>query len=102
VTGAWRKLHIEELHNLYSSPYIFILLKIMEDEIGWACSMHGRWEMYTKFCLEILGVEVRLILKWIIGKYGEGVWFGLIWLRTGCCEHSDEPLGSMKDSEFLH
>jgi hypothetical protein len=22
VTGEWRKLHSEELHNLYSSPYI--------------------------------------------------------------------------------
>jgi hypothetical protein len=22
VAGAWRKLHNEELHNLYSSPYI--------------------------------------------------------------------------------
>jgi hypothetical protein len=21
VTGGWRKLHNEELHNLYSSPY---------------------------------------------------------------------------------
>jgi hypothetical protein len=22
VTGGWRKLHNEKLHNLYSSPYI--------------------------------------------------------------------------------
>jgi hypothetical protein len=25
VTGGWRKLHNEELHNLYSSPNIFLL-----------------------------------------------------------------------------
>jgi hypothetical protein len=27
VTGEWRKLHIEELHNLYSSPDIFRQIK---------------------------------------------------------------------------
>jgi hypothetical protein len=27
VTGDWRKLHSEELHNLYSSPNIIIMIK---------------------------------------------------------------------------
>jgi hypothetical protein len=27
VTGGWRKLHNEELHNLFSSPYIFRMIK---------------------------------------------------------------------------
>jgi hypothetical protein len=27
VTGDWRKLHNEELHNLYSLPYIIRLIK---------------------------------------------------------------------------
>jgi hypothetical protein len=27
VTGEWRKLHIEELHNLYSSPSIIRIMK---------------------------------------------------------------------------
>jgi hypothetical protein len=27
VTGDWRKLHNEELHNLYSSPNIIIIIK---------------------------------------------------------------------------
>jgi hypothetical protein len=26
VTGGWRKLHNEELHNLYSSPYIMKII----------------------------------------------------------------------------
>jgi hypothetical protein len=32
MTGGWRKLHNEELHNLYSSPNIIRLIKsrIME------------------------------------------------------------------------
>jgi hypothetical protein len=27
VTGEWRKLHIEELHDLYSSPSIIRIIK---------------------------------------------------------------------------
>jgi hypothetical protein len=27
VTGVWRKLHNEELHNLYSSPNIIRMMK---------------------------------------------------------------------------
>jgi hypothetical protein len=27
LTGRWRKLHNEELHNLYSSPSIVIIIK---------------------------------------------------------------------------
>jgi hypothetical protein len=42
VTGGWRKLHNEELHNLYSSPSIIRMIKsrrmrwaIDLREIGW-------------------------------------------------------------------
>jgi hypothetical protein len=34
VTGGWRKLHTEELHNLYSSPNINRMIK--SRRIGWA------------------------------------------------------------------
>jgi hypothetical protein len=27
VTGGWRKLHNEELHNLYSSPNVIRMIK---------------------------------------------------------------------------
>jgi hypothetical protein len=36
VTGGWRKLHNEELHNLYSSPS-----QVKEDEVDGACSTNG-------------------------------------------------------------
>jgi hypothetical protein len=42
VTGEWRKLHNEELHNLYSSPDIIRQVKVKE--VGRACGMHGRGE----------------------------------------------------------
>jgi hypothetical protein len=29
VTGGWRRLHTEELHNLYSSPNIIRMIKSM-------------------------------------------------------------------------
>jgi hypothetical protein len=32
---------------------------------------------------EDLGIDERIILKWILGKYGLGVWTGFIWLRMG-------------------
>jgi hypothetical protein len=28
VTGGWRKLHNEELHGLYSLPYIIRMIKL--------------------------------------------------------------------------
>jgi hypothetical protein len=34
VTGDWRKLHNEELHNLYSSPNIITMIK--SRRIKWA------------------------------------------------------------------
>jgi hypothetical protein len=34
VTGGWRKLHNEELHNLYCSPSIIRMIKSMRKE--WA------------------------------------------------------------------
>jgi hypothetical protein len=42
VTGEWRKLHNEELHNLYSTPDI--IRQVKANEVGRACGMHGRGE----------------------------------------------------------
>jgi hypothetical protein len=44
VTGEWRKLHNEELHNLYSSANVVRQIKSKEDEVGRASGMHGRGE----------------------------------------------------------
>jgi hypothetical protein len=43
VTGEWRKLHNEELHVLYSSQNIIRQI-VKDNEVGWACGMHGREE----------------------------------------------------------
>jgi hypothetical protein len=34
-------------------------------------------------CLEELGINGRIILKWILENMGGKVWTGFIWLRIG-------------------
>jgi len=41
VTGEWRRLHNEELNDLYSSPNIVRVIKIEKNEMGWACGAYG-------------------------------------------------------------
>jgi hypothetical protein len=41
VTGGWRRLHNEELYNLYASPNIIRVIKSKEDGMVGACSIHG-------------------------------------------------------------
>jgi hypothetical protein len=38
VTGEWKRLHNEELNDLYSSPNI---IRVKKNEVGGACSMYG-------------------------------------------------------------
>ena len=42
VTGEWRKLHNEELNELYSSPNIVRVINFEKNEIGGACNTYGR------------------------------------------------------------
>jgi hypothetical protein len=41
VTGKWRKLHNEELNDLYSSPNILRVIKLRIMEMGGVCSTYG-------------------------------------------------------------
>jgi len=40
VTGEWRRLHNEELNDLYSTQYC-AGDKIEKNEMGWACGAYG-------------------------------------------------------------
>jgi hypothetical protein len=50
VTGGWRKLHNEELHNLYSSPNIIRMIKPMRIKLVWHVECNGaKWNVYIWF-----------------------------------------------------
>jgi hypothetical protein len=47
VTGDWRKLHNEELHNLYSSPNIIRIIKSRRMKwAGHVARMGETWNAY--------------------------------------------------------
>jgi hypothetical protein len=47
VTGGWRKLHYEELHNLYSSPNVIRIIKSRRMKwAGYVARMGEKRNMY--------------------------------------------------------
>jgi hypothetical protein len=54
VVGGWRRLHNEELHNLYASSAIVSIIKLRRiRRVGHVTCM-GEMRNYTKFWLENL------------------------------------------------
>ena len=89
VTGEWRKLHNEELNDMYCSPSIVWVIKSRMRWAGHVAYM-GVCEAYTGFWWENLresdhlenpGIDGRIILRWIFRKWDWG--HGLD--RTGSC-----------------
>jgi len=84
VTEEWKKLHNEELNDLYSSSNIVRVIKSRRMRwMGHKASMRG--EAYTGFwCGNLrerdhLGepdIDGRIILRWIFRKWDVGVWIG--------------------------
>jgi hypothetical protein len=76
VTGGWRKLHNEEIHNLYSSASIIRMIK--SGRMRWAGQVYcGRREIHIGYRwesqkgrdhLEEKGIDGWTILKWLLGR----------------------------------
>jgi hypothetical protein len=52
VTGGWRKLHNEELPNLYSSPSIIRMIKSRRKRWAWHVARRGRRRMHVGYWWE--------------------------------------------------
>jgi hypothetical protein len=77
LTGEWRKLHNEELHDLYSSPNILRVIKSRRMRCVGHVARTGRREACIGFWWGNLrerdhwgepGVDGRKILEWIFRK----------------------------------
>jgi hypothetical protein len=92
-SGEWRKkLHNEELNDLYSSTTIVRVIKSRRMRWAGHVARWGRGEAYIGIWwgnlrerdhLEDPGLDGRIILRCIFRKWDLGAWTGSIWLRIG-------------------
>ena len=92
VTGEWRKLHNEELNDLYCSPNVVRVIKWRRMRWAGHVAFMGRGETYIGIWWGNLrerdrlgdpGVDGRIILRWIFRKWDVVVWNGSRWLSIG-------------------
>jgi len=97
MAGGWRRLHNEELHNLYASSDTVRVIRSRRMRLAGHIACMGEVEN----AYNILGEKPEG--KRPLGRPREIGWKGVDWMPVaGPCEHVNEPLGSTKGAEFLH
>jgi hypothetical protein len=91
VTGEWRKLHNEELRDLYSSPSVIIIIK--SRRMRWAGHVAQMGEKRNAYRLLVEKPEGKRALgrprrRWvdhirILERWDGVMGTGLVWLRIG-------------------
>jgi hypothetical protein len=89
VTGGWRKLHNEELHNFYSSPSILVIRIIKSRRMVWVGHVARMGEKRNAYTILVGKPEGKRPLgiprhRWVdnIKMDLRGMaWIGFIWLR---------------------
>jgi hypothetical protein len=115
VTGGWRKLHDEELHNLYSSPNTIRMIK--SRRIRWAghvARMGEKWNAYRilvgkpegkrplgrprRRWVENIKIDLKRDRRRCYGLDRSGLGQGPV---EGSCEQDNDPSGSIKCWEVV-
>jgi hypothetical protein len=114
VIGGWRKLHNEELRNLYSSQSITTMIK--SKRMTWARHVARMGKARNGYRILVgkpegkrpLGRPRRSCEDNIETDLSEIGWGGMDWIDLaqdgtveGSCEHGNEPLGEIKCWEIL-
>jgi len=77
VGGSWRRLHNEELHDLYALPNVIRVMRSRMMRWTGHVPCMGEMEMYTLYWLgnlternhsKGLGIDGMIVLEWILGK----------------------------------
>jgi hypothetical protein len=113
VAGGWRRLHNEELHNLYTSPNV--IRGIRSRRVRWAGHVarmgtmgnahnnsvgkpEGKRSLGKPRCRWEDNIEMDLRDVGKCGLNASGSRYGPV---ADSCEHGNVPSGSIKDGEFL-
>jgi hypothetical protein len=85
ITGEWRKLHYEELRDLYSLPNILWVVKSRRMKWTRGAFGEGFWlgNLRERGLWGDPDVDGRIILRWVFRKWEGVVGTDWSWLRIG-------------------